>query len=164
MSILITDTSPVISLAVCNSFYLPEKLYPNFYLPKSVLNELELHLPQFWLQANRAPLNAHTIADLPLLESFNFPDILGAGEIACINLCTKLNISYLFVDDKDARLFAESLGIKCIETLGLLIEGKGKKIIPELSPLFIKLINHKRHFSKALLNNLLKMFQEPEIQ
>ena len=40
------------------------------------------------------------------------------------------------IDDKKARIIAESLQAKCIGTLGILVVAKNKKIITELRPLF----------------------------
>lgn len=78
-------------------------------------------------------------------------------------LYEKLYADYLLIDEHKARVVAESLNVNCIGTLGLLVKAKQKGLIKELKPLFEKLIRAGRHFSKKLLNDLLKNLDETEI-
>jgi predicted nucleic acid-binding protein len=59
------------------------------------------------------------------------------------------------VEDNDARIFAESRGIRCTGTLAVLIDAKDEHLIPELRSLFAKLLSKGRYFSKDFLNQIL---------
>ncbi len=45
------------------------------------------------------------------------------------------NADFLLCDDKKAKKFAQSFGIKVIGSLGVLIKAKEEKLITEISPL-----------------------------
>jgi hypothetical protein len=45
------------------------------------------------------------------------------GESESVILYQELNANYLLIDDQKARLMAESLGVNCIGSVGLLILG-----------------------------------------
>lgn len=60
------------------------------------------------------------------------------------------------MDDKKAREVAELLGIQCTGTLALLYQAKNLQLITDLRPLFLNLLQHKRYYSKKILNALLE--------
>jgi predicted nucleic acid-binding protein len=86
---------------------------------------------------------------------------LDLGEKEAIELFQEINADILLVEDKDARLFAESSGITCIGTPGVLVLAKRKSLIPALRPLFSELLVRERYFSVSLLNNVLSDNAEP---
>jgi len=59
------------------------------------------------------------------------------------------------IDDKKARSIAESFGIVCIGTIGILSVCKDKKLIKNLKPIFKSFIQNKRYYSIELLNDIL---------
>jgi predicted nucleic acid-binding protein len=65
---------------------------------------------------------------------------------------------------KKARNIAESLGIQCIGTIGLLSNAREKGFISELRPLFEAFLKNKRYYSLDLLNSILRVHQEDEIK
>ncbi len=65
---------------------------------------------------------------------------------------------------KKARNIAESLGIQCIGTIGLLSNAREKGILSELRPLFEAFLKNKRYYSLDLLNSILRVHQEDEIK
>ena len=54
---------------------------------------------------------------------------LGIGETSAISLCTESKILLFISDDKKARKTAEILGIKCLGTIGIILENSKQKII-----------------------------------
>jgi len=75
-------------------------------------------------------------------------------------LVIELNANLLLIDDYEGRVFSESIGIKCIGTLGLLLRAKEKNLISELMPIFEQFKLHKRFFSQDILNRVLKNAME----
>ncbi len=82
------------------------------------------------------------------------------GESEAVFLYPELGADYLVIDDKKARDIAESLGISCIGTIGLLAVSKERRLIGELRPLFVSLLDHRRYFSVSLLNTILAKYEE----
>jgi predicted nucleic acid-binding protein len=62
---------------------------------------------------------------------------LGPGETEAILLYEEIHADKLLIEDNDARLYAETRGIRCTGALGILIEAKKKNFIPARRPLFI---------------------------
>jgi len=82
--------------------------------------------------------------------------IMDFGESEAVMLCKEMEADFLLIDDKKARRIAETLGINCIGTLGLLSVAKDKGIITELRPLFRAFISNRRYYGVPLLNSLLQ--------
>jgi predicted nucleic acid-binding protein len=77
------------------------------------------------------------------------------GESESVILYEELQADFLLIDDKKARSFAESMGVQCIGTIGLLSISKDRGLVDNLKPLFIELIQNKRFYSLDLLNKVL---------
>ena len=77
------------------------------------------------------------------------------GESESVILYEKLGADFLLIDDNKARIFAESLNVNCIGSVGLLFKAKKMGLIRELKPIFLKLLEYERYFSKKLLNLIL---------
>lgn len=85
------------------------------------------------------------------------------GESESVILYQELNANYLLIDDQKARLMAESLGINCIGSVGLLILAKQKGLIQNLRSIFKVWQKNERYFSKKLLNEILSKTGEAPI-
>jgi predicted nucleic acid-binding protein len=154
--LIVADTGPLISLAVIDKMDLLETLFYEVVIPEAVWQELE-----------------HTIQDLSIPQAMRFRNniiqvthyeeinaALGPGETEAILLYEQIHADKLLIEDSDARLYAETRGIRCTGTLGILIEAKMKTIIPVLRPLFGELLSKRRFFTKQLLNTILSLSNE----
>lgn len=84
------------------------------------------------------------------------------GESESVILYEEIKADYLLIDDNKARNIAESLGVNCIGSIGLLIKAKQKGILTDLRPTFVNWVNNGRYFSKKLLDKVLKdLGEEP---
>jgi uncharacterized protein len=158
--LLIADTSPLISLIVINELNILKKLFPDFSLPLAVWNELESHNQLKSFEKELDFLNKHT--RIPISKPITIPGI-DVGETEAIQLYVEMDADILLIDDKKARAIAELMDIKCIGTLALLTLAKRKGIVKTLKPLFIKLLKHKRYYSKRLINEVLLINDETEL-
>lgn len=86
------------------------------------------------------------------------------GESEAITLCKEVEADFLLIDDKRARRFAETLGIGCIGTLGILSVAKTKGMVKDLRPLFELLIRNRRYYGISLLNTLLQRHGEKSLK
>jgi hypothetical protein len=156
-SIVIADTGVIISLAALDKLNILEEFFKEIYIPEAVWNEL-LSLNQFpHLEEIKRFFKQRVIK---ITSSNNLILLMDFGESESVLLYKELKADLLLIDDKHARTIAESLGVACIGTLGLLIVAKQRGTIKELKPLFNKLIMNKRYYSKKLLNEILKESNE----
>jgi len=160
VTILIADTSPLISLISINKLDILKKLFPDFLIPLAVWEELDSHvqIKSFAKELNFLYQHVKILKGNQLI----IPGI-DKGETEAIQLHIELRANILLIDDKKARSIAELMDIKCIGTLALLTLAKKKGIIKTLNPIFNRLLMHKRYFSKKLLNQLLLMNNEKEL-
>jgi hypothetical protein len=85
------------------------------------------------------------------------------GESESVILYKELKADYLLIDDKKARKIAESFGLNCFGTIGLLSAARDKGLISKLKPHFETLLQNKRYYSISLLNAILAKHQENNI-
>jgi hypothetical protein len=71
---------------------------------------------------------------LPSLETWH----LGPGEIHALALALE-HRSTILIDEKLGRRAARQLGLQPLGVMGLLVEAKTRKLLPELRPLFVRL-------------------------
>lgn len=155
--LLIADTSPLISLLVIDQLQLLDQLFEEYYLPRAVWNELNSH-NELLDYSDQLSLLSRRVKEIHSIY-VPMPGI-DVGETEAIILCKEMQADILLVDDKKAREVAELLGINCTGTLAVLLRAHGKRLITELRPLFMTLLEKNRYYSKILLNQLLEKVGE----
>jgi uncharacterized protein len=152
MKVVIADTGALISLVHIGRIDLIEKVFNEFYLSKAVWVELNKYDNPYFDHSALTALKAKVRE----ISSKNYlAMVMDLGESESVILYEEMQADYLLIDDNKARLIAESFNINCIGTLGLLLKAKQKGFITELKPIFEKLIQAGRYFSKRLLNDIL---------
>jgi predicted nucleic acid-binding protein len=157
--IVVADTGALISLATIDKLGLLDKLYGEIYIPKAVWEELLRHIDKFG--DNNISLYKNRIREITTENKFM--KLVDLGESEAITLYQELGADYLLIDDKDARLVAETNDITCAGTLAVLIKAKTVGVLELFRPLFIKLKENDRHFSNSLLNKILTENGEAEL-
>ena len=157
---IVSDTSPVISLASIDRIDILEKLFKKIIIPRAVWNEFTAGENE--LETNKLKsFFRERVADIS--QTNNLLPIMDLGESEAIILYKELKADFLVIDDLKARQIAEELGVNCVGTLGILFKAKEKGLIKELRTLFIKLIENNRYYSKTILNKLLDLSAEKRI-
>ena len=139
--ILIADSSALVALSIVDKLDVLEKLFGDVYVPRAVYAEVS--------KENKA--ESHKLAKycknrvLDIQSSANFNITLGQGESEAIVLYTEQNADFLLCDDKKAKKFAQSFGLKVIGSLGILLKAKEAELIGEIAP-FIELLRDSRIF------------------
>jgi predicted nucleic acid-binding protein len=160
MKIVVADTSVLISLSVVGQISLIEKVFGEFYIAEAVWLELnEYENPDF----DTSLLAAIKNKVVPIHSKNHLSVIMDYGESESVILYEELNADYLLIDDRKARLIAESLNVNCVGTLGLLVKAKQKGLIAALKPIFQNLLSGGRFFSRKLLNEILLRVGESEM-
>jgi predicted nucleic acid-binding protein len=149
--LVVADTGPLISLSAIGQLNLLDALYFDIAIPEAVWHELESHIDELSIpDARRFRDNVISIIQYKVIDTK-----LGNGEKEAILLYDQIHADRLLIEDNDARLFAESRGIRCTGTLAVLIDAKDEHLIPELRTPFALLLAKGRYFSKDFLNQIL---------
>jgi predicted nucleic acid-binding protein len=155
--IIVADTGPLISFSVIDKLDLLDRLFGQVVIPEAVWRELETYIVPFAIP-KALKYQSHVVR---LREPLTEPLKLGLGEEEAMRLFMEISGDRLLIEDYDARQLAESRGIPCIGTPGVLVLAKRKAFIPALRPLFSGLLLKNRYFSLPLLNNILVANGEP---
>jgi predicted nucleic acid-binding protein len=149
--IIVADTGPLISLAVIDKLELLDSLFTGLAIPETVWRELEKNIEKMSIpKASRFKSNI-----VSLQNSLYITAGLDLGEKEAIQLLEEIHADELLIDDNDGRVYAESRGILCTGTLGVLTEAKSEGLIPLLKPVFEELLIKRRFFALPLLNAIL---------
>jgi len=160
--VVISDSSPLISLLSVEKLDILGKLFETVMIPEVVYNEvfnkkvsnLDLKKTKF--------LQIEKVTDRKMVKLLKMQ--LGYGESEVIALALEKGIDRVIIDDKQARKVADKLGLKVIGTLGILILAKEKQVIKEVRPLVLSMME-KINFriDRALLNKILGILNEKPI-
>ncbi len=147
MKVVIADTGAIISLIHIKQLDLVEQIFGEYYITKAVWIELNNYEhPKFdtseLIKIKSKVKEIHSTNYLSMIMDY--------GEAESSILYQELQADYLLIDDNKARKIAESLGINCIGTLGLLLKAKDKNLVG-------------RYFAKTLLNNVLEQIGEQKL-
>jgi len=140
--IVVSDTSPITSLAGIGRLELLQQLYSRVIIPQAVYNEM--------VRVGKAvpgALEVQTFAGIETqqVSDFNQVSVLQAdldpGEAEAIILAMELNAELLLMDERPGRTIALHYGINVSGVLGLLLEAKRKGLISAVKPVMDQLIN-----------------------
>jgi predicted nucleic acid-binding protein len=154
--IVVSDTGPLISLAVINQLDLLKKIFGKVIIPEAVWGELFDQIETF----NIPQVSQFQASVVPLKQKNVFIDGIDPGETEAMLLYEEVRADQFLIDDKFAREKAKSRNISCLGTLAVLVKAKEQKYIPELRPLFLQHLARKRYYSKILLNAVLSTCNE----
>lgn len=160
----VTNSTPIIGLAVVGQLDLLGKLFEKVYVTRQVYNEVagdtENRVGADYLkkQIQGGYVILYDISDNRFVELMF--GRLHRGELSVMVAAKELGIGYVLMDDASARKTAESFSLVPIGTVGILRLAKMKGIIPEIKPLLDKLIENNFRISLKLYNEILKDVNE----
>ncbi len=168
--IVVSDTAPLIFYAKIGKLSLLKELYSSIFIPFAVWDELiyplfraEEDIPQDIKYEINAKEEGWLIVKDPDVQKYyeialNLTKELGRGEAYAIALSLELNADFLLINDKKARLIAESKGIKTKWSSEILLDALEMEIlndIQEFKELLDEMIEtglwlEKSHYKKLL--------------
>ena len=139
--IVVSNASAIINLAAVGQLDLLRQLYDKIAIPQAVYHEIavvgvgqpgatEVQTLE-WIET-RQVVNRTLVASLQIE--------LDKGETEAIALAVELKAELLLLDERLGRAVASRLGLKFIGLLGVLIEARGKRLIPAVKPVLDNLI------------------------
>ncbi len=149
MSVVVSDTSPLHYLILCDAQCILPRLFRQVVIPPAVFLELQ--------QANTPPLVRQWAASLPAWIAIQSPkrvDLaldVDAGELEAICLAQETHAAALLIDDRAGRNAAIHCGLAVVGTVGLLEEAATREFI-ELPTAFARLRKTNARLAPALIH------------
>jgi uncharacterized protein len=142
--IIISDTSPLSSLAIIGYLSILQYIYARVIIPQAVANELansteediriKAMLSLEWIQIQQTT-NLDLVACLK--DEYN----LDLGEAEAIALALELKADQLLIDERIGRREAVRLGLSITGVLGVLLVAKNRGLISKVQPIMDALIS-----------------------
>ncbi len=158
--IVVSNTTPIISLLGIQQFEVLQMLYTQIVVPEAVVREIESGKDKD-TYINLKKLNwvtVHQVKDKLLLN--HLLNDLDEGEAEVIVSAQELNAKLLIIDEKLARNYAHLKGFVCVGTLGVLLKAKEKGHITAIKPLLIKMQANGIWLSETLIKQILNEANE----
>lgn len=147
--IIVSDTSCLILFSKIDELDLLRKIFSKIWITTIVANESNIELPD-WINVKDPKSNLH----------LGLKSILDLGEATSISLAFENENSLLIIDELKGRRIAKDIGISITGTLGILLIGKQKGIVPQVKPIIEKIQKTNFRISQSLIDKTLKMAEE----
>jgi predicted nucleic acid-binding protein len=133
--LVVSDTSPILNLAVIDRLSLIREQFMTVAIPKGVLEELRVgeNLPgsKKILDALDAKWRqVEEVQDSSMLRILTRD--LDAGEAEAIALALETRAQWVLLDESEARRIAKALGLKVTGVLGILLRACRQKRLPSI--------------------------------
>ena len=140
---VVSNTSPLLNLAIINKLYLIHEQFGDIFIPSAVLAELRVDeklpgseilsdaIKSGWIQLKE--LKNHAMVEILCRD-------LDRGEAEAIVLALELNSKWLLLDERDARKIGKSLGLRVTGILGILLRAVKDQKLSSIEPVIDKLI------------------------
>ena len=157
--IVISDTTPLISLLKLNRLDLLQELFGTVYIPEFVLQELTCNA-QYRLEAETIQSSkfiiTKSIADRSALQILMKVNMLDRGESEAIILANEINADALLMDELKGRKIALKLGLNLSGTLGVLMKSFDRKLLKTSEVLYYlnELQKHNRQIGQKLIDQV----------
>jgi predicted nucleic acid-binding protein len=152
---IVSNSSPLISLASINKLNLLAELFGEVMIPEKVYEEVALsgndrygsEIKGFsWIKVIKVEDCALKNYLLQTLDE-------GEAEVILLAIAEKADL--VIIDERMGRKHAEILNLNIVGTLGILRQAKIKGIIPEIRSLIDEMIDKRIWFNKDLINRVL---------
>ncbi|WP_069473701.1 DUF3368 domain-containing protein [Candidatus Marithrix sp. Canyon 246] len=156
--IVVSNTTPIISLSSINQIELLKKLFGNVYIPQAVYDEIKSKTSFGYNEIDQDFFKVEKIKDR-LAVNILLND-LDLGEAETIVLSKELEASIILIDENIGYEIAKSQNLNVERTLSLLIAAKQKGYILQVKPLLDEMINKNRWISKKIYRKVLMFCDE----
>ncbi|SMF97240.1 Predicted nucleic acid-binding protein, contains PIN domain [Methylomagnum ishizawai] len=150
---VVSNTTPIISLAAIGHLNLLEKLFGNIVIAEAVYKEIKAK-PSYGHQQIDAPfIQVQTIQGC-LYKDFLLSQ-LDSGETETIILAKEISADFVLIDENLGYKVATTAGLSAIRTLSILLKAKEKGYIDRIKPLLDDMIAKGRWYSSAVYRSCL---------
>jgi predicted nucleic acid-binding protein len=157
--IIISDSSPLISLAVIRKLNILKSLYKEINVPTAVYEEV-VKVDKPFSRELKLFLNDKIKGVKNKMAVEILLSNIGAGEAEAIVLALEQQQDIILIDDLKARKFAKISGLKVIGTMGILLAAKKEGMLKEIRPLLSKLLSNNIRISSKIIEITLQAARE----
>lgn len=141
---IVSNTSPILNLAIVDQLELLHQQFGEILIPHAVLDELKVNEERPGSQAIREAISSgwiHTqeVSNEPLAQLLK--QTLDQGEASAIALAIGLEADWTLLDEREGRKVAKSLGLNVTGILGILLRAKQVGELESLQPVIDDLMN-----------------------
>lgn len=160
--IVISDTTPIITLIKINRIDLLERLFGEVFIPEAVFRELMTNTAfadEAEIVKASSFLKVKTVQNQQSLSILQAVSGLDDGESEAIILAGELGSDALIIDERKGRKVAQKLGITITGTIGILIQAHNENMIStENAKLYLEQLKTSNiRLSEALIQEALSM-------
>jgi predicted nucleic acid-binding protein len=156
----VINASPVILLAKVGLIEHVSKLAKHLVIPEPVATEITTPSKEDvavnWLKGRGKQFVRPPAIELPVLSASG----IGSGERSVISWAAANPEFTAVLDDYEARLAAQRLGLKVLGTIGVVLRLKQAGLIPDAKTAMLRIRNVGGYFSDALLGEALQRVGE----
>lgn len=132
---VVSDTSPILNLAIIGRLSLLQDQFTEVYIPTAVLRELRIEEDMPGSQAIKTAVGAGWIRvaeaqDAPLVTVLKRE--LDIGEAEAIALSVQMKAGLVLLDEREGRAIARALGLKVTGVLGIALKAYRQGQLPSL--------------------------------
>ena len=156
--ILVSNTTPLIGLAIIERFNLLEQLFGEIYIPQAVYNEVVVAGKEIG-GAKREVASTSWIKKVPVKNRTAVEDLLielDLGEAETIILAQEINADLVLMDEKKGRQKLSEQRRKKIGTVGILLKAKQEGILPAIRDDMMKLREMGFSISQPVIDGILE--------
>jgi predicted nucleic acid-binding protein len=159
--IIVSDTTPLSELAKIGQLNLLKDVFRTLIIPQEVYQEITTgNHPAATIVPSIDWIKIHSISNLQTVSALQTSTGLDLGECAAIVLAEELKASQILIDDRAARIVAESKNLAVIGTIGTLLLAKDRGLIPHIKPILDQLIASGKWISINLYQQALNEAKE----
>jgi uncharacterized protein len=149
---VVVNTSPLIALERIGRLHLFRELFGEVTRPQAVADELHAGRERYGLSDDLE--RAEWILTEPDPPEMVLRRELGAGETAAVSLAHASGADLVVLDDLQARLVAQGLGLTVTGTLGILLAAQQKGLLDDLPGALKRLQDAGFRISTELLKTI----------
>lgn len=153
--IVVSDTSPIINLSAAGHLDLLRRLYEQVLIGETVAEELKQLGPN---QPGVEALELEWIEIRGIQDTSQLEEELkqlDAGEAETIVLALESHADWTLMDERHGRERAESLGLRVVGLLGVLLDARKNGLIAEIKPAIQRLQSFGFYMTPALVAEVL---------
>ncbi|MDM8564302.1 DUF3368 domain-containing protein [Candidatus Halobeggiatoa sp. HSG11] len=155
---VVSNTTPIISLASVNKLLLLKELFGKIYIPNAVYKEIKSKEAFGYEEIDSEYFQTVEVIGTKYL-GFLLNE-LDLGEAEAIILSIEIDADVLIIDERLGYKMAKSQKINVIGTLSVLFMAKQRGLIKNVKPLLDEMIQKGRWYSNTVYNHFLKQVNE----
>ena len=159
--IIVSDTTPLMTLLKCDHLDLLKKMYGSVLIPSAVYNELTdnpLYEQEAQIIKDCDFLEVKEITNKERIRTLQSSTGLDLGETEALVLAEITNADLLLMDEVMGRMIAKEMGFTIAGAIGILIAAKTEGLLSsdEIKITVSKLRSSGQHIGEPLLKKLLE--------